>query len=123
MEKPDAEIASERVAAERDEEDAGAKSSPPDGRKTPARGDINRASVNDAGVSARAGVEVDAARNGRRRSELVASVSPGDSSNSEVLAMFDSEEKEGDGRSESELAMIESEEEEGDEFCTLSASE
>ena len=64
MEKPDAEIASERVAAERDEEDAGAKSSPPDGRKTPARGDINRASVNDAGVSARAGVEVDAAKHG-----------------------------------------------------------
>ena len=52
-----------------------------------------------------------------------ASVSPGDSSNSEVLAMFDSEEKEGDDLSESELAMIESEEEEGDEFCTLSASE
>ena len=71
----------------------------------------------------RGDVEVDAARNGRRRSELVASVSPGDSSNSEVLAMFDSEEKEGDDLSESELAMIESEEEEGDEFCTLSASE
>ena len=96
MEKPDAEIASERVAAERDEEDAGAKSSPPDGRKTPARGDINRASVNVAGVSARAGVEVDAARNSRRKSEVVASISPDDSSDSEELAMIGSDDDDDD---------------------------
>ena len=65
--------------------------------KTVGRGDVNRASVNVAGASARAGVEVDAVRDGRRKSEVVASVSPDDFSDSEdELAMVSESDDESD---------------------------
>ena len=65
--------------------------------KTVGRGDVNRASVNVAGASARAGVEVDAVRDGRRKSEVVASVSPDDFSDSEdELAMVSEPDDESD---------------------------
>ena len=92
--------------SEEDEEDAGGAErtgAPSAGRRAPARGDVNRASVNVAGVSARAGVEVDAARHSRRKSEVVASISPDDSSDSEELAMIGSDDDDDDDEySESE---------------------
>ena len=97
------ESASDEPVADSEEEDdavAGAKA-PGDSprRRVGGRGDVNRASVNVAGASARAGVEVDAVRDGRRKSEVVASVSPDDFSDSEDELAMVSEESESEDES------------------------
>ena len=90
----------EPVADSEDDDLAGAGAKPPGDsppRRGGGRGDVNRASVNVAGASARAGVEVDAVRDGRRKSEVVASVSPDDFSDSEdELAMVSESDDESD---------------------------
>ena len=95
----------EPVADSEDDDDAGAGAKPPGDsppRRGGGRGDVNRASVNVAGASARAGVEVDAVRDGRRKSEVVASVSPDDFSDSEDELAMVSESDDQSDYSESE---------------------
>ncbi len=98
------ESASDEPVADSEEEEeeavAGAKA-PGDSprRRVGGRVDVNRASVNVAGASARAGVEVDAVRDGRRKSEVVASVSPDDFTDSEDELAMVSEESESEDES------------------------